>query len=129
MPVDRFEHINIRSRDIHAARDFYVDVMGLQVGPRPPFASQGYWLYLGHEPVIHVVQRSEGDPPRGDTGTLDHVAFRGRDLEAMRAQLRTSGIAFREQIVPHDLTVQLFVHDPDGVKIELNFAPVQKERA
>ena len=119
--VRRLEHINIRSRNVDAARDFYAHVLGLAVGPRPPFPSEGYWMYLGDEPVVHLVQRGPGDPPRADTGTLDHVAFRGQDLDAMRATLLARGIAFREQVAPHDGTVQLFVHDPDGVKIELNF--------
>jgi len=26
-------------------------------------------------------------------------------------------------VIPHDGTIQVFVHDPDGVKIEMNLAP------
>lgn len=123
MPVDRLEHINIRSIDVDKARDFYVRILGLTVGERPPFASAGYWLYLNGEPVVHLVQRSAADARHAASGSLDHVAFRGVDLVATRAAIESAGVSCREQLVPRDGTVQLFVHDPDGIKIELNFAP------
>jgi catechol 2,3-dioxygenase-like lactoylglutathione lyase family enzyme len=44
MPVDRFQHINIRAADVERTRDFYVRALDLRVGDRPPFASTGYWL-------------------------------------------------------------------------------------
>jgi catechol 2,3-dioxygenase-like lactoylglutathione lyase family enzyme len=122
MPVDRFEHLNIRSADVDATRAFYERVLGLRVGERPPFASRGYWLYLGDRPVVHIVQRQPGDPAKDGSGNLDHVAFHAVDLDATRAALVAGGIPFQEKIVPHDGTVQLFVHDPDGLRIELNFA-------
>ena len=114
--------MNIRSRDIERSRDFYVRILGLSVGVRPPFASAGYWLYLDQEPVVHLVQRNAGDTYHADSGNIDHVAFRGVNLAVTRAAIESAGLSCREQVVPHDGTVQLFIHDPDGIKIELNFA-------
>jgi len=121
MPVDQLQHVNIRCADVEAAKDFYVQVVGLTVGPRPPFASIGYWMYLGDHPVVHLVQRPDSEDAKTDTGNLDHVGFRGVDLEGTRAGLRAAGIPFREQVVPRDGTTQIFVVDPDGLKVELNF--------
>jgi catechol 2,3-dioxygenase-like lactoylglutathione lyase family enzyme len=121
MPIDGFQHVNIRSADVERTRDFYVRVLGLRVGDRPPFASIGYWLYLGNQPVVHLVQRQAEHAADGGSGALDHVAFRGVNLEATRQTLREAGIPFREAVVPRDNTVQIFVHDPDGIKLELNF--------
>ena len=122
MPVDALQHINIRATDVERTRDFYVRVLGLRVGNRPPFTSTGYWLYVGLEPVIHLVQKTSAEQPSGaDTGAIDHIAFRGVDLESTRETLAQEGIAFREAVVPRDNSIQLFVHDPDGVRIELNF--------
>ena len=121
MPIDRFQHINIRTPDIDRARDFYVRALGLRVGDRPPFASAGYWLYLGNEPVVHLSQLAADDAREPGSGSLDHVAFRAVDLEATRHNLTAAGIPFREAVVPRDGTVQIFVHDPDGLTIELNF--------
>ena len=123
MSVDALQHINLRSANVDRSRDFYVDVIGLQVGPRPPIASVGYWLYLDGVPVIHLVQRNGDAPPTSGSGAVDHVAFHGVDFERTRERFATLGIAFREALIPRDGTRQLFVHDPDGVKIELNFDP------
>lgn len=122
MPVDRFQHVNIRSKDVETSKEFYV-LLGLGVGPRPAFASTGYWMYLNGEPVVHLVQRAPGDPPRNDAGNLDHIAFRGTDLAGTRSALQSARLVFRERVVPHDGIIQIFVHDPDGVKVELNFLP------
>ncbi len=122
MPVDALQHINIRAADADRARDFYVSILGLRVGDRPPFKSTGHWLYLGTQPVIHLVQKSPDEPASSrNTGAIDHVAFRGVDLDATRQALAREGIEFEERVVPRDNSVQLFVLDPDGIKIELNF--------
>jgi catechol 2,3-dioxygenase-like lactoylglutathione lyase family enzyme len=123
MPIDGFQHINIRSTDVEKTRDFYVRALGLRVGDRPPFSSTGYWLYLADQPVVHLVQRGPDETATPGSGNLDHVAFRGVDLDGMRQTLRDAGIPFREAVVPRDQSVQIFVHDPDGVTLELNFEP------
>lgn len=39
------QHVLVLSDDIDATRDFYQDVVGLRVGPRPPLEFPGHWLY------------------------------------------------------------------------------------
>ena len=39
MPTYHLNHVNIRTADLEATRDFYSDVIGLEVGFRPPFPS------------------------------------------------------------------------------------------
>jgi len=121
MAVDVLQHINIHAADAERSKDFYVRVLGLSVGPRPPVASVGYWLYLGAQPVVHLVQRTTQAAPGVGTGAIDHVAFHGTDLDSTRRVLQAEGVPFREEVIPRDRSVQLFVHDPDGIKIELNF--------
>ena len=126
MPVEQLEHFTVRCTDLDVTRDFYTGMLGLTVGPRPDFPFKGYWLYCGGAPVVHLVDRAESESRHGarnaaDTGALDHVAFRGVDIEAMRATLRTANIAFRETGVPGGRLRQIFLPDPDGVLVELNF--------
>ena len=121
MPVDQLQHVNIRCADVEAAKEFYVRVLGLKVGARPPFQSVGYWMYLGDHPIVHLVQRPAGETAASGPGNLDHVGFGGVDLAGTRAQLTAAGIAFNEKVVPRDGSVQIFVVDPDGIKVELNF--------
>jgi catechol 2,3-dioxygenase-like lactoylglutathione lyase family enzyme len=121
MPVNTFQHVNTRSADVERTKDFYVR-LGFRVGDRPPFASRGYWLYLDGQPVMHLVQRKDGDVHHDGSGNVDHVAFHAVDLEGMKRALTEAGVSFREAVVPRDNTIQLFVRDPDGITVELNFA-------
>ncbi len=121
MAVVAFQHVNIRSADVEKTKDFYVRVLGFHLGDRPPFASRGYWLYLGADPVLHLVQRQPGEFQHEGAGNVDHIAFHAVDLESTRAALAADGLAFREASVPRDNSVQLFVRDPDGIQVELNF--------
>jgi len=125
MAVDVLQHINIHAADVERSKDFYVRVLGLRVGPRPLVASVGYWLYVVAQPVVHLVQKTTDVPPAGGNGAIDHVAFHGIDLDSTRQVLQTAGVPFREAVIPRDRSIQLFVHDPDGIKIELNFDPPQ----
>lgn len=126
MPVEMLEHYTIRCADLERTRDFYRDVLGLGVGERPKFPFRGYWLYLGGVPIVHLVDavesaKRDGPHASGDTAALDHIAFRGLDLEATRATLRHHGLSFRENAIPGARIHQIFVSDPDGILIELNF--------
>ena len=124
MPARALEHYTIRCRDLERTREFYSGMLGLTVGPRPNFNFAGYWLYCGETPVVHLVADEGAAGARNDgksTGRLDHIAFRGEDFDAMVASLEEKGIAFRRSAVPGSRLRQLFVHDPDGILVELNF--------
>lgn len=51
-----FAHNGLRAPRamIERLRTFYCEVVGLRVGPRPPFCSRGYWLYAGAHVVRHL---------------------------------------------------------------------------
>jgi catechol 2,3-dioxygenase-like lactoylglutathione lyase family enzyme len=132
-------HYSIRTADLEASRRFYVDALGLEVGPRPDFPFRGLWLYAGDtsvwsNAVVHLIDVGPADDrglrgylgERGpsserSTGALDHVAFFATGLAARRAVLQRLGIATRERQVPGLGLHQLFAQDPDGVVVELNF--------
>ena len=126
MPVSALDHFTIRcsEADLVPLRDFYTHHIGLRVGDRPPIPTPGFWLYSEGRPIVHLYAiGNAGDASRGPavTGPLDHISFRAHDLEATRAQLRTSGIAFEEAPVPEWPLHQVFLHVPTGLKIELTF--------
>jgi catechol 2,3-dioxygenase-like lactoylglutathione lyase family enzyme len=133
LTVLALEHVTIRCARRQQTRDFYVELLGLTEGARPDFPFRGHCLYLGGVPVIHLVEAadkgsawakpasSEPGAAGTDTGPFDHVAFQGADFDAMRARLTDAGIAFRERIVPGGELKQLFVPDPEGVLVEINF--------
>ncbi len=133
MAIERLDHYSIRTTDVETTRKFYTEVLGFEVGPRPNFPFPGVWLYQGGIAVVHVVgidpndttglQDYLGDRSGADkgTGTIDHVAFLGRDFEAMRTHFQEAQVPFRERKVPNMDLMQIFVDDPNGVTIELNF--------
>jgi catechol 2,3-dioxygenase-like lactoylglutathione lyase family enzyme len=124
MPVLGLNHINLSgSRDLlNALKDFYCDVIGLEVGARPNFERFGYWLYAGGQPVVHLYQSAPGEARRADVlTTFDHLAFTCADSTEFEAVLRRRGVEYSKAVVPGTDQVQLFLKDPAGIKVELNF--------
>jgi catechol 2,3-dioxygenase-like lactoylglutathione lyase family enzyme len=135
MGLQTLDHYSVRTADVAATQSFYETVLGLRAGARPPFPFPGAWLYAGERPLVHVIgidpadqqglqaylgARPEGSPA-ANTGALDHIAFTAADLPGMRERLARLGIAARERAVPGLGLQQVFVTDPNGVVIELNF--------
>ena len=148
MRVQRLDHCSIRTTDLEATRRFYTEVVGLSVGPRPEFPFPGLWLYTSeeemraHHAVVHVVGIDPDDPAGlveylGDRdaasleggGAVDHVAFWCSDLAGLRQRLRAGAIDFRERTVPTLALHQVFLEDPSGVTLELNFSAGELEAA
>jgi catechol 2,3-dioxygenase-like lactoylglutathione lyase family enzyme len=53
---------------------------------------------------------------------IDHVAFTASDLGATLAALDARGIARDCRRLPGSGVWQVFFHDPNGAKVELDFA-------
>ncbi len=121
MPLTSLNHFTVRSADLKATCDFYVEVLGLADGPRPPFPFPGNWLYCGNQAVVHLVGVDHAD--EGGTGNFDHVAFTAQDADVMRRRFQDRGVSFKERIVPGSGLRQMFLTDPNNVTIELNFPP------
>lgn len=124
MPALGIHHVNIHAprSELAGVRDFYVAVLGLVDGFRPPFSSFGYWLYAGDDPVVHLSADEEASAAV-DCGAIDHVAFRCTDFEAMCDGLDSLGIAYTLSEVPGKGIRQVFFSDPLGNGIELSFSP------
>ncbi|HUB86225.1 MAG TPA: VOC family protein [Rhizomicrobium sp.] len=127
MALEALDHFTIQCADMAATRDFYRDVLGLTDGFRPDLGFPGFWLYAGDRPVVHLLGRANALPenreskPGRDTNGLDHIAFRGKDAPATIAKLKERGIAFRESLIPDIGLHQVFVRDPNGIMVEMNF--------
>lgn len=125
MPVTALHHYTIRCTpaELPPLLDFYTRVMRLEVGARPEIPAPGAWLYAEGQPIVHLyahlaTPEAAVVPP---TGPLDHISFRSRGLQEMRAHLGRLGVPFAEAPVPGWNMTQLFLQDPRGLKIELTF--------
>jgi catechol 2,3-dioxygenase-like lactoylglutathione lyase family enzyme len=124
MPVQGLDHYNLRApRDLlDRIRDWYRDTLRLAQGKRPPFGNHGYWLYAGERPILHLSEAEPGEThPVPGEGTFDHVAFACSDFAAMSAHLDGLGLRYRVVDVPLTRTRQVFLQDPGGNGVELNF--------
>src|SRR5262245_54070981 len=133
MPLQHLQHFLIQTEDLEKTKDWYVDVLGMRVGPHPDFKFPVYWLYLGDNDVLHVTQGGanvsenrvkylgQESTATVGSGVVDHVAFRATGLIDLIEHLKVKGIDFKERRVNNQGLYQLFLIDPNGVKIELNF--------
>jgi catechol 2,3-dioxygenase-like lactoylglutathione lyase family enzyme len=135
MPISTLDHWSVRTTDLEATRKFYVDVLGLRDGDRPDFPFPGNWFYVGDKPIVHVI----GIDPDGDNrglkdymgeehivtetgpGAVDHIAFNADNADALMDHLKKKNVPFRHRQVPGMDLFQLFVDDPNGVCVELNY--------
>ena len=123
MPIAGMNHFNVLTDDVDATRRFYVGILGLVEGDRPPFKFDGMWLYAGDRPILHV---SAGRLPKDRAGVIDHIAFTSTDLKGTVARLNQHGIKHTlNQQVGTGLW-QIFCHDPMGAKVELDFDPSER---
>ena len=116
--ISGLDHVNIETCELEQTIHFYEDVLGFQNGERPPFDFPGEGLYAGGNPVIHVVE-VESKP--GPTGAIDHVAWIAEGYDAMKERLEQKEVTFKLMDVPSSPVRQIFIHDPNGVRLELNF--------
>jgi catechol 2,3-dioxygenase-like lactoylglutathione lyase family enzyme len=133
MPLSYIEHFLLQTEDIEATKDWYVKVLGFRVGPAPDFKFPVYWLYLGDRDVLHITTGGknvsenrkkyvgqQSDAATG-TGVIDHIGFRTTGLYEMIDHLNKNNIEFKERQVDDQGLYQLFMFDPNGVKVELNY--------
>jgi catechol 2,3-dioxygenase-like lactoylglutathione lyase family enzyme len=125
MPLMRLDHVNMRTANLEGLCGFYEGLLGMERGFRPDFDFPGAWLYAGGHPVIHLVAVDTPAAARGD-GRIDHVAFLASEWDEIVARLRAAQVPFKLATVPTTGATQIFLHDPDGNRIELQFPPATR---
>ena len=124
MPAHCIAHYNFRLefRLMEIVADFYVRVVGLQIGPRPAFASRGVWLYADGQDLLHLTEEDPGDTRRrGSDLTFDHVAIECSNWPEYEVRLREANVGYQTEYVPDTWVRQIFFRDPAGNGVELIF--------
>lgn len=129
MAAAAMNHFTVLTDDLGATLAFYAEFLELQPGARPPFRFPGAWLYArgGSDAILHIVagkQKQQLVP-----GVIDHMAFTGRDLAGTVEKLKLRGLPYELRRLPAYGTWQLFFHDPNGAKVELDFDPAEQAPA
>jgi len=112
-------HFTVLTDDVPGTVAFYARLLGLTDGPRPDLGFPGAWMYAGSEAVLHIVGGKAREHLRA--GVIDHMAFTARDLPDTIATLTAYSIEHvcRKQVGTG--TWQVFFHDPNGARVELDF--------
>ncbi len=119
MQLGRLEHVNIRTCQLDAMVDWYIRILGMTSGWRPPFGFPGAWLYAGEHPVVHLVGTSRD--PKGIEPRIEHFALSATGLVAFRTRLDGERISYSVDPVPDFPMVQVNLRDPDGNHIHVDF--------
>jgi catechol 2,3-dioxygenase-like lactoylglutathione lyase family enzyme len=124
MAITGINHINIEvsAEQLPKVKDFYQNVLGLKPGFRAISKRDGAWLYAGNQPVIHLSVSET--PLTTDKTNFNHVAFACSGLAQFKRDLDIQQIQYmleQRSLADKEMT-QIFLYDPIGIKIELNFA-------
>jgi catechol 2,3-dioxygenase-like lactoylglutathione lyase family enzyme len=141
MMIRRLEHYNIRTTKFEETVKFYDDVLGMKC-KRAPMAPESFpptWIYddsgvaavhltpvdpkTPHESYSKMAQYRGGDPDAAfqGSGAVDHVAFECEGFDEIIGRLNARNIPFAKTEFPQANLRQLFIKDPNGITLELNF--------
>ncbi|MGL6039679.1 MAG: hypothetical protein ACRC01_00595, partial [Deefgea sp.] len=104
-------HINLRVPTdlLEAMRVFYCEVIKLHIGFRPAFGTQGFWLYAGEQPVIHLsVLKGDASIDLTQPRVVDHIAFTCRNIEQTVLDLNVLGVNYRRMDFVDEGISQIF---------------------
>ena len=132
MPITELNHYLLVARDLERTRDFYQNVLGLELAERPDFGFPGYWLKTGDDICVHLASQEPNDTrdmfllkkhPRGTagSGSVDHIAFLAKDPREVRQRIQKNNVEMHFRSFPDAKLFQIFLKDPDDVTIEINF--------
>jgi predicted enzyme related to lactoylglutathione lyase len=122
MKVSGLNHFNITASPqlIERVKQFYIEVVGLSIGPRAHLDHDGYWLYAGPFPILHLSAKS-GMPEESSQNFFNHISLSCTGLAAAIAKLTAAGIPHRVLEIPDCEQTQIFMTDPAGLGVELTF--------
>lgn len=109
-------------RDVAAARDFYVGLLGFtlveEFGPAMAILRHGdLTLWIAGPPSSAARPMPDGRVP--EPGGWSRFVLHVDDIDATVARLREAGVAFRNDVVHGPGGTQILVEDPSGNPVEL----------
>ena len=122
MQVRGFTHVSVHAHDLEESVHFYKDLFGMEEIPAPGFPFPVLWLRVG-DLQLHLFQ-SENPAPQGH-----HFGIEVDDFEATYEKVGEMGAQIEEGYFSSvyelpDGAVQLYVRDPAGNMVEVNWPDV-----
>jgi catechol 2,3-dioxygenase-like lactoylglutathione lyase family enzyme len=123
MKMKAFDHVNVKTAKLDEMILWYEDVLGLKSGPRPSFPFPGAWMYLGKQPILHLVGVDE--EPQSVDPKIEHFALSAEGMTEFEAHLQERNISARIFEVPGFDIIQFNIFDPDNNHIHIDFAKTE----
>jgi len=126
------EGVPVARSNLQACIDFYINVLGLKLLPRPKALDDlvpGAWMGdEGDHVQFHLIAKDDELMPPTDAKMAPagrHTAWRVKDIEAFRARMRALGVKF-EEVSSLIGDAQVFVKDPQGHTWEFQGPPSRR---
>jgi catechol 2,3-dioxygenase-like lactoylglutathione lyase family enzyme len=119
--IRNLAHLCFIVRDLDASIRFYCEQLGLKlafVRTNPAGQRYGAYIFVGARNFLELFT---GDVPKDIApGRYQHVCFEVDDMPGTVQKLRAAGVEVSEPKVGMDRSLQAWLSDPDGNKIELH---------
>jgi catechol 2,3-dioxygenase-like lactoylglutathione lyase family enzyme len=143
--ISRLDHVNIVTKNIGETIRFYTEVLGMKNAGLPGGMVSDKNAFICDDEgnaVLHVQGVDPADPQAtfdsirrrlgnlrtsielddlDGSASIEHVAFACNDYDKVRGSLSRHGLEMRFNEVPQMSLRQIFVNDPNGITLELNF--------
>ena len=121
MAIQRTGHVAIRVRDLEAAKRFYGDILGMNLGMEIP--GQGlFFRFSNYHHDLAVFKAREGaEAASKNHAGVAHIALVADDFETvlgMYRRLRAHGVHV-SRTIDHGATKSIYFSDPDGIELEI----------
>ena len=126
MTMAWLDHVNIRTARLDEMSEFYETALGLKRGKRPPFEFGGAWHYCNGRAIVHLVEMTKRIP--SGEAQVEHFALRSSgSMKRFQTKLRKHDAPY--DVIPLERInlCQVNVFDPDGNKIEVQFAASEND--
>ena len=114
MSIIEINHFTVITNKLKVSIDFYDVCLNLKEGPRPNIKFNGAGLYFEKKPLIHLVEGV-----KLQQGVIDHVALSVKNIDSYEKKLKSLRIEYTNNTLSNNIK-QIFFHDPNGARIELN---------
>ena len=126
MPLNKLDHVNLRTTRLDEMIAWYGRALGMHPGDRPPFPFPGAWLYAGDDAAVHLIGVDE-EAETAASLKLEHFAFSATGLGDTLATLEREGIPYKLAEVPDFGIIQANLWDPDGNHLHVDFVAGEAE--
>lgn len=117
--IRQLAHIGIFTADLQATERFWTEVLEIPVAFRFTRDGRaiGFSLDAGNSTGIEVFEKQ--GTRHSETNAINHICLEVHAIDDAIATIRSRGVAVTDKHLAVDDSWQAWLHDPNGVKLEL----------